>query len=43
MLGVPFAAVTGQLMGVQQHLDGEWVSPADALAGNPIYVTTIGQ
>jgi hypothetical protein len=43
VLGVPFAAVTGQLMGVQQYIDGEWVSSADALAGNPIDVTTIGQ
>jgi hypothetical protein len=29
-------------MGVQQYIDGEWVSAGDALDGNPIDVTQIG-
>jgi hypothetical protein len=43
VLGTQFPAVTGQFMGVQQYIDGEWVSKADGLLGNPIDVTAIGQ
>ena len=42
LLGITFPAVCGNEMGIQQYVDGEWVSAGDALDGNPIDVTTIG-
>jgi hypothetical protein len=42
LLGITFPAVCGNEMGIQQYVDGEWVSAGDALDGNPIDVTQIG-
>jgi hypothetical protein len=42
LFGITFPAVCGNEMGVQQYIDGEWVSAGDALDGNPIDVTQIG-
>ena len=42
LFGITFPAVCGNEMGVQQYIDGEWVSAGDALDGNPIDVTKIG-
>ncbi len=43
LLGITFPAVCGNEMGVQQYVDGAWVSAGDALDGDPIDVTQIGQ
>ncbi len=42
LLGITFPAVCGNEMGIQQYVDGQWVSAGDALDGNPIDVTQIG-
>ena len=42
LLGITFPAVCGNEMGIQQYVDGQWVSAGDALDGNPIDVTKIG-
>jgi branched-chain amino acid transport system substrate-binding protein len=42
ILGLPiFVTVCASQMGVQQFLDGEWISIADGLNGEPIDVTAI--
>jgi branched-chain amino acid transport system substrate-binding protein len=41
VLGIPFVAVCGNQMGVQQYVDGAWVSAANALNGDPIDVRDI--
>ena len=41
ILGIPFISVCGAQMGVQQYLDGEWISIADGLNGEPIDVTKL--
>jgi branched-chain amino acid transport system substrate-binding protein len=38
----PFIAACGHQMGVQQYLDGEWLSIRDDLNGDPIIVEPIG-
>ena len=38
----PFIANCGHQMGIQQYVDGEWVSIADGLNGQPIDVTPEG-
>ena len=35
----PFVASCGHQMGIQQYIDGEWVSIRDGLNGDPIDVT----
>ena len=35
----PFVASCGHQMGIQQYIDGEWVSIADGLNGDPVDVT----
>jgi branched-chain amino acid transport system substrate-binding protein len=35
----PFVASCGHQMGIQQYIDGEWVSIADGLNGEPVDVT----
>jgi branched-chain amino acid transport system substrate-binding protein len=42
LFGITFPAVCGNEMGIQQYLDGEWISAGDALDGDPIDVSTIG-
>ncbi|MFM8528144.1 MAG: ABC transporter substrate-binding protein, partial [Ilumatobacteraceae bacterium] len=42
ILGLPiFVSVCASQMGIQQFADGEWISVADGLNGEPIDVTTI--
>jgi branched-chain amino acid transport system substrate-binding protein len=38
----PFVASCGHQMGIQQYIDGQWVSIRNALNGNPIDVTPEG-
>ena len=38
----PFVASCGHQMGIQQYIDGEWVSIADGLNGEPVDVTPEG-
>jgi branched-chain amino acid transport system substrate-binding protein len=38
----PFIANCGHQMGIQQYVDGEWVSIADGLNGEPVDVTPAG-
>ena len=38
----PFVASCGHQMGIQQYIDGEWVSIADGLNGEPVDVTPAG-
>jgi branched-chain amino acid transport system substrate-binding protein len=42
LFGITFPAVCGNEMGIEQYVDGEWVSIADALNDKPIDVTKIG-